>query len=63
VDARIGQILDAVTAKDFDPLVSYHLAGPKFTKFDDIEPLDRQDAGTGMRLEVEQFTRMEDFHR
>ncbi|MFF0903226.1 UNVERIFIED_CONTAM: nuclear transport factor 2 family protein [Kocuria sp. CPCC 205316] len=62
VQARIEQVLDAVAAKDFDRLASYHLAGPKFTKFDDVEPLDRQDAETGMRLEAEQFTGMEDFH-
>lgn len=62
VQARIEQILGAVTAKDFDRLASYHLAGPKFSKIDDVEPLDRQDAETGMRLEVEQFTGMEDFH-
>lgn len=62
VQARIEQFLDAVTAKDFDRLASYHLAGPKFSKFDDVEPLDRQDAETGMRMEVEQLTGMEDFH-
>lgn len=62
VQARIEQVLDAVTAKDFDRLASYHLAGPKFSKFDDVDPLDRQDAETGMRMEVEQFTGMEDFH-
>ncbi|WP_424347018.1 hypothetical protein [Kocuria sp. CH-021] len=32
------------------------------TVFDDVEPLDRQDAETSMRLEMEQFTGMEDFH-
>lgn len=62
VQARIEQVLGAVTAKDFDRLASYHLVGPKFTKFDDVEPLGRQDAETGMRLEVEQFSGMEDFH-
>ena len=62
VQARIEQVLNAVTAKDFDRLASYHLAGPKFSKFDDVEPFDRQDAETGMRMEVEQFTGMEDFH-
>ncbi|KUG56335.1 hypothetical protein AVL61_14580 [Kocuria rosea subsp. polaris] len=62
VQARIEQILDAATAKDFDRLAAYHLAGPKFSKFDDVEPLDRQDAETSMRLEAEQFTGMEDFH-
>ena len=59
VSARIGEILDAVTVKDFDRLVSYHLDGPKFTKFDDVEPLGRQDAETAMRTEgiAEQFRR------
>ena len=61
VQAKIEQVLDAVTAKDFDRLASNHLAGPKFSKFDDVEPVDRQDAQTGMRMEVEQFTGMEDF--
>lgn len=60
--ARIGEILDAAKAKDFPRLASYHLQGPKFTKFDDTEPLERQDAELGMRLEVEQFGGMEDFH-
>ena len=31
VQTRIEQVLDAATAKDFDRLASYHLAGPKFT--------------------------------
>ena len=44
VAARLEEILDACRVKDFDRLVAYHLAGPKFTKFDDAEPLDRQDA-------------------
>lgn len=52
VQAKIEQVLDAVTAEDFDRLASYHLTGPKFTTFDDVEPLDRQDAETGMRLET-----------
>jgi ketosteroid isomerase-like protein len=60
VAARIDQILDAVTVKDFDRLASYHLDGPKFTKFDDVEPLGRQDAETAIRTEVEQFTAVED---
>ncbi len=60
VARRIDQILAAVTAKDFDRLAGYHLAGPKFTKFDDAEPLDRQDAATSARMEAEQFTAVED---
>jgi ketosteroid isomerase-like protein len=61
VSARIEEILDAVRVKDFDRLASYHLDGPKFTKFDDVEPLGRQDAETAMRTEVEQFRAVEDF--
>lgn len=60
VSARIDEILDAVKTKDFDRLASYHLDGPKFTKFDDVEPLDRQDAETAMRAEIAQFRVVED---
>jgi ketosteroid isomerase-like protein len=60
VSARIDEILDACRLKDFDRLAAYHLDGPKFTKFDDIEPLDRQDAATAMRAEVAVFSAIED---
>ncbi|MCJ8505351.1 nuclear transport factor 2 family protein [Kocuria flava] len=60
VAARIGEILDAVVRKDFERLAGYHLDGPKFTKFDDVEPLERQDAATSARLEEEQFSGVED---
>jgi ketosteroid isomerase-like protein len=60
ITARLGEILDACRVKDFGRLAAYHLAGPKFSKFDDVEPLDRQDAETGMRSEVEQFSAIED---
>lgn len=62
VAARLQQILDAATVKDLDRLASYHLTGPKFTKFDDAEPFDRQDAETAMNSEAEQFAAIEDFH-
>jgi hypothetical protein len=61
VAARLEEILDACRVKDFDRLAAYHLAGPKFTKFDDAEPLDRQDAEIGMRAEVEGFSVIDDF--
>lgn len=61
VAARIAEILDACRVQDFDRLAAYHLAGPKFSKFDDAEPLDRQDAETAMRAEVEGFSALEDF--
>jgi ketosteroid isomerase-like protein len=61
VAARLEEILDACRVKDFNRLAAYHLAGPKFSKFDDAEPLDRQDAETGMRAEVEGFSAIDDF--
>jgi ketosteroid isomerase-like protein len=60
ITARIDLILDACRVKDFDRLAAYHLAGPKFSKFDDLEPLDRQDADTALRSEVEAFQAIED---
>lgn len=53
VAERIGEIMAAVEQQDCDRLESYHLWGPKFTKFDDWEPLDRQDAEITKRIERE----------
>lgn len=61
VAARIGEILDACEAQDFDRLASYHLAGPKFTKFDDEGPQGRQDSTTAMQGEIDAFRTLEDF--
>jgi ketosteroid isomerase-like protein len=55
VEQRIRDIMSAMENKALDRLESYHLFGPKFTKFDDFEPLDRQDAETTRRLEREAF--------
>lgn len=60
IAARLDEILDACRVKDFDRLAAYHLSGPKFSKFDDVEPLDRQNDDIGMRSEVEQFSAIED---
>ena len=43
----------AVQEQDLDLLESYHLWGPTFTKYDDWEPLERQDAKTTRRIERE----------
>ena len=61
VEIRLHQILDAAKAGDADLLASHHLYGPKFTKFDDFEPLDRQEAdearaGEDEIAQVENFT-------
>ena len=51
VEKRVQAIFDAARAKDFDRLASYHLDHPKFSKFDDFEPLDRQDAAAARQSE------------
>jgi ketosteroid isomerase-like protein len=60
VTNTIYDILAAAAAKDFDRLAAYHLDGPKFTKFDDFEPLERQDAATARRCEEEGLAGVED---
>lgn len=51
VIARVREIFAAAQAKEFDRLAGYHLYGPKFTKFDDFEPLERQDAASARQCE------------
>jgi ketosteroid isomerase-like protein len=53
VAARLDEIMAAAEARDVDRLESYHLFGPRYTKFDDWEPLERQDAATARTLERE----------
>lgn len=53
VEQRLHEIMDAAQNQDADLLESYHLWGPKFTKYDDWEPLDRQDTETTKRIERE----------
>jgi ketosteroid isomerase-like protein len=61
VEERLREIISAVQNKDLDRLESYHLFGPKFAKFDDFEPLDRQDAETTRTLEREAITGVKEF--
>lgn len=61
VEKRLREIMSAAQNKDIDRLESYHLFGPKFTKFDDFEPLERQDAETTRRLEREAITGVKEF--
>ena len=61
VEERLREIMSAAQSKEVDRLESYHLFGPKFTKFDDFEPLDRQDAETTRRLEREAITGVKEF--
>jgi ketosteroid isomerase-like protein len=61
VERRLQEIMDAAQTTDVDRLESYHLYGPKFTKFDDFEPLERQDAEATRRLEHEAITGVKAF--
>jgi ketosteroid isomerase-like protein len=61
VEERIQEIMAAAQNKDIDRLESYHLYGPKFTKFDDLEPLDRQDADMTKRLERDAIVGVKEF--
>ena len=58
---RLQEIFAAAQAKDFDRLAGYHLYGPKFTKFDDFEPLHRQDADLARETEEEGLGGVTDF--
>jgi hypothetical protein len=53
VERRLEDIMSAARRQAIDELESYHAFGPKFTKFDDFDPLERQDGQTTQRLERE----------
>jgi hypothetical protein len=61
VERRIEEITSAARRQAVDELESYHAFGRKFTKFDDFEPLERQDADTTRRLEREAILGVEQF--
>lgn len=61
VATRVEQIFSAARDKDFHRLADYHLYGPQFSKFDDFEPLDRQDAAEARRSEEEGLSAVTDF--
>lgn len=61
VESTIRGIMEAVRFKDFERLATYHLDSPKFSKFDDFEPLDRQDIATARRSEEEGLGDIENF--
>ena len=58
---RLEQIFAFGANKNFKELEAAHLYGPKFTKFDDWEPLTRQDAETAKKGEKEAFMSVKDF--
>jgi ketosteroid isomerase-like protein len=61
VERRIEDIMSAARRQAVDELETYHAFGRKFTKFDDFEPLERQDADTTRRLEREALLGVEQF--
>lgn len=61
VERRIEDIMSAARRRAIDELESYHAFGRKFTKFDDFEPLERQDADTTRRLEREAILGVDEF--
>ncbi len=62
VETTLHGIMDAVQRKDFACLAAHHLYSPKFSKFDDFEPLERQDAATAQHSEEEGLVSVENFH-
>lgn len=61
VTETLHDIMAAAKAKDFERLAAHHLDGPKFSKFDDFEPLERQDAVTARRSEEEGIGGVDNF--
>jgi len=61
VAEALGEVMDAARRKDADRLDGLHLYGPKFTKFDDWEPLDRQDAETARKIERDALASLKAF--
>jgi ketosteroid isomerase-like protein len=61
VEICLHKILDAAKAGDADLLASHHLYGPKFTKFDDVEPLERQ-ASDEARAGEDAIAQVDNFH-
>jgi ketosteroid isomerase-like protein len=50
IEHRLQEVFAAASSKDFDRLDSYHLYGPKFTKFSGSSPV-RLDANAGRKGE------------
>lgn len=61
VEICMHKVLDAAKYGDAELLASHHLYGPKFTKFDDMEPLERQEAEAA-RAGEDGIAEVDDFH-
>ena len=60
IERRLVDILDAVHAGDLRRLAGYHLDSPKFTKFNDSPPMERQDFTTAMEAEAAEFRALDE---
>ena len=61
VERRLEDIMSAARRRAIDELEGYHAFGPKFSKWDDVEPLGRQDGETTRRLEREAILGVREF--
>lgn len=61
VARRLGEVLDAVGTKDFQRLARYHLNSPKFSKFNDNAPLERQGVDLSNRIEQDELGSVDNF--
>ncbi|WP_219412469.1 nuclear transport factor 2 family protein [Pseudonocardia nigra] len=59
IGQRLDEILAAVDAGELDRLAGFHLNSPKFTKFNDAAPLERQDFAAAMESEAAEFSALE----
>lgn len=62
IEQTINDIFNAGKLKDFQKLESFHLNSSKFTKFDDAEPLTRQDVAQAAQSEKNAFSAVEDLN-
>ena len=60
IQRRLAEIFDAAAKKDLPRLESYHLYGPRFSKFAPESPV-RLDAEAARQGESNAFTRINDF--
>lgn len=59
IQQRLDDILAAVEASDMHRLRSFHLDSPKFSKFSDEPPFERQDFAAAMTYEAAEFSALD----
>lgn len=62
ISKAVHDIFQAAKEKDIQRMAASHLYGPKFSKFDDWEPMTRQDALAVEKAEAEAFQSMDEFN-